>query len=194
MSSKSRWPALETTNCWACTVISLLSLNKLMAAFRQMSLTGHHMEWFTRVQTAVCMWEKEQLFERIPHAVCSATQVVSCKNLIGIYCLGWAFGHGLGINHSVSVAPWIMWLHLSPLPGPVWGIPTSGVMILTSGSSRHGPPSSKHISSHIVWGVHIWICNIILSIFSDNALTSASRNVCQLTNLSHPCSVRSSTL
>ncbi len=80
--------------------------------------------------------------------------------------------------------------HLSPLwRSPwtgTWGISTSGVMILTSGSASWGPPSSKHISSHIVQGVHILVCNIILSIFCDISLTSAARNVCQFTNLSHP--------
>lgn len=59
-------------------------------------------------------------------------------------------------------------------------------MILTSRSASWGPPSSKHISSHIVQGVHILVCNIILSIFCDLTLTSAARNVCQFTYLSHP--------
>lgn len=59
-------------------------------------------------------------------------------------------------------------------------------MILTSRSASWGPPSSKHISSHIVQGVHILVCNIILSIFCDITLTSATRNVCQFTHLSHP--------
>lgn len=39
--------------------------------------------------------------------------------------------------------------HLSPLEQTL-GISTSGVMILTHRSASWGPPSSKHISSHIV--------------------------------------------
>lgn len=67
-----------------------------------------------------------------------------------------------------------------------WGISTSGVMILTYRSGSWGPPLSKHISSHIVLGVHILVRNITLCIFCDSALTSAAWNVCQFTNLSHP--------
>lgn len=177
-----------------------------------MSFTGTHTKWFTRVQTTASLEvgknndiKRSPLFGLWHSPPLSATQVVKRTSVLRkLTRTSLSEGRMSGMRSCGQRAreP-VIWLtllpesgnkgilvHLSPLWGSPWTRPEEflpqGVMILTSRSASWGPPSSKRISSHIVQRVHILVCNIILSIFCDITLTSAGRNVCQFTNLSHP--------
>lgn len=141
------------------------SPNKLLLALRWMSFPGTHRGWFNRVHTTVSLEERYQktpLCPRLPHRLRRGH--LSCVNSPGRHCQrGECLECGLMVSGPVSQssgkycfqsrttkAPWssphLRWVLFGA------GISSSGVMTLTSWSASWGPPSSKHISSHVVQG------------------------------------------
>lgn len=173
------------------------SPNKLLLVLRWMSFPGTHREWFNRVHTTVSLEERYQktpLRPRLPHRLwrghlssvnspgrhCQRRECLECGLMVSgpvsQACIPSRAGQqrppgpaltSVGFSLEQEFLPQELWLW--PPGRPVGDHPRPNISALTLSKCAH-----------------ILVCNIILSIFCDITLTSAARNVCQSTNLSHP--------
>lgn len=178
-----------------------------------MSFTGTHTEWITRVQTTASLEVgKNNDIKRSPvlrltppPLLFSATQVVKRTSVLRKLT-----GTSLSEGRMSGMCPCgqssrepVIWLvllpesgnkgiplHLSPLRGSPWTGPEEflpqELWFWPPGRPLGDHPRPNISALTLSKGFIFWFGNIILSIFCDRALTSAARNVCQFTNLSHP--------